>query len=164
VAEPPTIRHARPDELADLVAIEAASDGLFSTIGFDLFPGPATVAAMARAPAVLVAGDPPVGFARVEEVDGLAHLEQLSVAPDHGRRGIGRALLEAACDWARDAGYEAITLVTFQDVAWNAPFYASASFRPLSALTPGLIALREIDRVNKLDDLGPRVVMVRRLN
>ena len=32
-----------------------------------------------------------------------AHLEQLSVHPDHGRRGLGRALLRAGCAWAGGA-------------------------------------------------------------
>jgi len=145
------------------VALEAASDTLFDAIGFDLVPGPATEAAMSAALAVLVAGDPPVGFARLEELDGLAHLEQLSVEPAHGRQGIGRALVEGACDWARELGYGAMTLVTFADVPWNAPFYASAGFRRLSHLTPGLAALREVDRANGLDELGARIVMVRRL-
>lgn len=37
-----------------------------------------------------------VGFAHVLEPDGLCHLEQLSVDPDHGHSGVGRTLLEAA--------------------------------------------------------------------
>ena len=44
--------------------------------------------------------DVPVGYAVVDIVDGLAHLEQLSVLPDHGRKGLGSALLAHVCDWA----------------------------------------------------------------
>ena len=37
-----------------------------------------------------------VGFVHVIEVDDTAHLEQLSVLPEHGRRGYGRMLVNAA--------------------------------------------------------------------
>ena len=146
------------------MTIEAAADELFGTIGFDLTPGPRTLDGLRRARAVLVAGRPPVGFAAIEEVDGSAHLEQLAVHPDHARQGIGRALLEAVCQWAARAGYPTLTLVTFADVAWNGPFYAGAGFAPTTRLGPGLAELRAIDRRNGLDDLGRRQVMVRRLD
>ena len=63
-------------------------------------PGPATVAELAGAQLLLVAGDPPVGYARMEMVDGQAHLEGLSVRPSSMRRGIGSALVRAVCDQA----------------------------------------------------------------
>jgi GNAT superfamily N-acetyltransferase len=159
----PAIRPADPEELEQLVAVEAAADRLFATVGFDLYPGPGTIDGLRRARAVLVAGRPPVGFAAVDEVDGSAHLEQLAVHPDHGRRGIGRALLEAACHWASRAGYPTMTLVTFTDVAWNGPFYVRSGFVPLVELGPGLAELRALDRANGLEDLGCRQVMVRHL-
>lgn len=145
------------------MAVEAAADRLFATVGFELYPGPGTIDGLRRARAVLVAGRPPVGFAAVDQVDGSAHLEQLAVHPAHGRRGIGRALVEAACDWARRAGYPTMTLVTFTDVVWNGPFYVRAGFVPLTELGPGLAALRAMDRDGGLDDLGGRQVMVRHL-
>jgi GNAT superfamily N-acetyltransferase len=111
-----------------LPALETAGDTMFSAIGIGPLPGPANVEEFSAALAVLVAGDPPVGLARIDRIDDTAHLEQLSVHPDHGRRGIGRALLRAACRWARDHGYEELTLVTYRDVPWNGPFYASEGF------------------------------------
>ena len=68
----------------------------------------------------------PIGFALVDLVDGQPHLEEIDVDPAHGRRGVGRALLEAVCAWAREAGHAALSLTTFRDVAWNAPFYERA--------------------------------------
>ena len=44
-------------------------------------------------------------------------------------RGIGRALLTTASDWARAHGLQALSLTTFRNVPWNAPFYASFGFR-----------------------------------
>ncbi len=80
------------------------------------------------------------GLAALVELDGAAHLEQIAVHPDHGRRGIGRALLDASCARVREAGFTAITLTTFRDLEWNAPWYTRHGFRelPREAWGPGL--------------------------
>ena len=154
-----TIRRARTDDLALLPTIEAAADGLFAACGIGPLPPPGDVEALAAALLVLVAGDPPIGFARLEEVDGQAHLEQLAVDPGHTRRGVGSRLLRAAVLAARQAGYERLSLITFRDVAWNGPFYARHGFAPVEHLTTGLSRLRERERELGLDGLGARVVL-----
>src|SRR6478672_2198616 len=60
-----------------------------------------------------------VGFAIAVEVDGNVHVEEVSVLPAFGARGIGSALLEAVVASADAAGQEAVTLTTFRDVPWN---------------------------------------------
>ena len=87
------IRPVRPDELALLPALELAADTMFESLGIGPLPGPGTVEEFAAALVVLVAGDLPVGLCRIDGVGDDAHLEQLSVHPDHARRGTGRALL-----------------------------------------------------------------------
>lgn len=106
----------------------------------------------------------PVGFALVSVVDGLAHLEELDVHPEHGRRGLGTALVETVREWARNAGFKAITLSTFRDVPWNAPFYAQLGFRVLTEdeLTEGLLQLREAEAGRGLP-IRARVMMRREL-
>src|SRR5574337_778762 len=49
----------------------------------------------------------PVGFIWLdtELIDGSVGVAEMDVLPLHGRRGIGAALLEHACAWAREAGY-----------------------------------------------------------
>ena len=42
--------------------------------------------------------------------------------------GIGAGLVRAAQIDARNTGIKALTLTTFRDVAWNAPFYARLGF------------------------------------
>lgn len=73
-------------------------------------------------------GGPAVGFVHVIEGEDFAHLEQISVLPGHGRRGHGRTLVEAAKHEARVRGQYRMTLRTFADVPWNAPFYAKCGF------------------------------------
>lgn len=163
----PVIREAGAEDLPLLPALEAASDTLLAGMpgvrgsGADPLPlpPPASVAELTSALHLLVAGTPPVGFARLEEVDGQAHLEQLSVHPDAAGAGVGRALAEAALGWARAQGYTSMTLSTFAGVPFNAPFYRSCGFTEV--LNPGgeLAALREHEKQLGLDALGERVAM-----
>ena len=167
VAEPASeaVRPAEPDELALLPEIDERSESLFRVAGIYL---PSTGAdgddvELANAAKVLVVGRPPVGFAQVEICDGLAHLRELAVLPSHMRQGYGTQLLEAACAWARAEGYPAMTLTTFVDVSWNAPYYRRRGFVDLAELTPGLLAIRENEKAMGLDELGPRIAMRREL-
>ena len=107
----------------------------------------------------------PVGFALVEILDGQPHLEEIDVDPAHGRRGLGRALLEAALGWARDAGFSAVTLTTFREIPWNAPFYARMGFRALAPheIGPGLVEVVREEAARGLDP-ATRVTMRRELD
>lgn len=57
------------------------------------------------------------------------HIDEIDVTPGHQGQGIGRRLLEAAADWARAKGLSALSLTTFRNIPWNAPFYARVGFR-----------------------------------
>jgi GNAT superfamily N-acetyltransferase len=98
-------------------------------------------------------GREPVGFVLLELVDQGLHLSELSVAPDHGRRGLGRRLVEFVCEWGRVQGFDALTLTTYRDVAWNGPFYQRLGFRviPEASLGEGLRALRRAEAAQGLD-------------
>lgn len=99
----------------------------------------------------------------VVETGGAAHLEQLSVLPAVGRRGHGRALVESAKTEAAGRGHERITLRTYADVPWNAPFYASCGFEESEPDTPFLLALVALERRLGLDRHGRRIQMTARL-
>ena len=99
-----TIRLARSDDLASIVEIERAAGELFRSVGMDLVADddPPTVQELAfyaeggRAFVAVGADDRPVGYLLLDETDGAAHIEQVSVHPSHARGGIGRALIETA--------------------------------------------------------------------
>jgi GNAT superfamily N-acetyltransferase len=97
-------------------------------------------------------------------VDSCAHIAQVSVHPDCAHRRIGGRLIEAAAAWALAHDLDALTLTTFRDVPWNAPYYWRLGFRPVPEhrLGPGL---REIcdDEARAGLDAWPRVVMRREL-
>jgi GNAT superfamily N-acetyltransferase len=159
----PVIRPVRNDELVLLPDLEAAADTLFEPLGIGPLPGPGTPQEFADALVVLVAGDPPVGLCRIDGIGGGAHLEQLSVHPDHGGQGIGRALLRAGCAWAQQHDFDDITLATYRDIPWNGPFYASEGFVERGTADDFLRShgLEPEDPV--MGRFGARVLMVRSL-
>jgi GNAT superfamily N-acetyltransferase len=103
-----------------------------------------------------------VGFALLDRVGGIPYLEEVDVEPNFGRRGIGRSLVLASCDWARAQGSDRITLSTFRDVAWNAPFYARLGFDEIPG-TDLSIALRRLREKEGREGLDPskRIMMWR---
>jgi predicted N-acetyltransferase YhbS len=84
----------------------------------------------------------------------------LDVHPVHGRRGLGRRLVTAICEWATERGIGAVTLSTFRDPRWNRPFYASLGFRviPRDTLSPALTVI-VADEIRRGLDPDQRVVM-----
>jgi GNAT superfamily N-acetyltransferase len=149
------------EELLD--GIETASDLLVRPYG--LWPLPPmtaeeAAAEAARTVATLAVGRPPVGFCRVELVDGHPHIGQLSVLAEYGRRGLGRSLLASACRWAEQHGHRQVTLTTFADIPFNAPFYRRAGFVDMT-VTPGTELSDVVAHEADLARLGPRAVMFR---
>jgi len=164
------IRLARPSDLALLPVVEKhAADnfegyGLAALFARVLTPYAALEQAQ-KAGLLWVAvehSDHPAGFALACEVGGNAHLDELDVDPRHGRQGLGRALVETVCDWARQAGFPAITLTTLSHIPWNAPFYEKLGFRILAPeeLTPALQELLQSEVAHGLP-VENRVAMLR---
>ena len=135
------VRPATAADCPSLPAIERAASRLFLDAGVpshlveDVTPvDEFTVAARdGRLWVASLADDVVVGFALVAWVDGGPHLEEIDVDPAVGRRGIGATLVRAVIEWARVGGHRWLTLTTFADLPWNAPFYARLGFRPLAS-------------------------------
>ena len=106
-----------------------------------------------------------VGFALVEPSGERLHLEELDVLPEHAGRGLGRALMSEVERWAADNRFAEITLTSYRDVPWNAPFYARLGFAILERvdLDAELEARLAAEAARGLDTL-PRVAMRKRLN
>jgi GNAT superfamily N-acetyltransferase len=74
-----------------------------------------------------------VGFLSAEAIaEHELHIHEMSVSEAFQGQGIGRALLEATIEWAVTHRLAALTLTTFRDVPWNAPFYSRLGFEVLS--------------------------------
>jgi 4-diphosphocytidyl-2-C-methyl-D-erythritol kinase len=98
-----------------------------------------------------------------ELAGGAIGIAEIDVLPEHGRRGIGAALLEHACGWARAAGYRRVDLGTLADVPWNAPFYARHGFVVVDKNDPAFAYARDRDREHGFPD-RLRVFMSRNLS
>jgi ribosomal protein S18 acetylase RimI-like enzyme len=106
----------------------------------DFTPGPEALATRMREllgageVTVLVVGDPPVGLALLrfrpspwsETLD--CYLEELYVEPDHRGHGLGRTLMEAAMELARERGAAHMDLGTSEDDAAARGLYESLGF------------------------------------
>ncbi|MGW9378339.1 GNAT family N-acetyltransferase [Streptomyces albidoflavus] len=155
------IRAVHQAELTTLQDIERAAGVWFREIGMaeiaeDEPPSVAELERYVRAGLAWVAADEadrPVAYLIAERVDGNLHVEQVTVRPESARRGIGRALLDHAVGRARSEGAAALTLTTFTEVPWNAPYYVRCGFRVLAEgeLTPGLREIRRAEAAHGLD-------------
>ena len=154
------IAAAQPSDLPLLPAIELAAATLLAG------HAPASVLAETTSQAdlenaqqrghlwVALADGVPVGFAHIEVLaPDIAHLEEVDVHPEHGRRGLGRRLVLAVCQWAATSGYSWVTLTTFRDVPWNMPFYTRLGFEeiPRQELGPALLAVFDDETRRGLD-------------
>ncbi|WP_217630357.1 GNAT family N-acetyltransferase [Nocardioides exalbidus] len=164
------VRPARARDLPLLAAIEDSGVPMFEAVLGDLAgdplssPAPSGAERDAEPGFILVAGDPVVGFAHVRFLESHAHLQQISVHPDHGRRGLGAALLEAAAERATLKGHGSLTLTTYADLPWNAPWYARHGFVEFADDDPRTATQLEISAEEErlgLQEHGRRVWMRR---
>ncbi|NUT48611.1 MAG: GNAT family N-acetyltransferase [Saccharothrix sp.] len=158
------IRPARPEELPLLPPVERAAGEAFREFGMpEIADDDPTPLGKLELLHVWVAVDPhPVAWAAVGVVDGAAHVEQLCVHPDRARRGIGAALLDHVERWAAARGLSALTLTTFRDIPWNAPYYRRLGFHEVPEPSPGLAAVVAAEAAHGLDP-ATRVCMRRPL-
>jgi GNAT superfamily N-acetyltransferase len=161
VTRPLRIRPARADDGSALGEIERLAGVRFRDVGLpDIADAePATVETLseyAHAGRSWVAVDDdeqPIGYVIVDEVDGNAHIEQLSVRPDHQGSGVGRGLVDQVRAWATENQRPAVTLTTFSDVPWNRPLYEHLGFTVLAEdeIGPELRAVRDHEATLGLD-------------
>jgi GNAT superfamily N-acetyltransferase len=145
------IRPARPDDLPLLPDVERAAAAQFRATPYaylaedDYLVSDDVDLEREYVWVAVDEADHPIGFAIVRLLDESVHLHELDVHARHARQGLGRRLIEEVADWARARGATALTLTTFDDVAWNGPYYARLGFRTLdlATLNPGLQAVRQ---------------------
>lgn len=159
------VRPARHDDVAGLAAIEVAAGERFRDVGMDDIADDEPLAEKVLLAAcddgrlwVAELDGEVVGYALgvvlrpgssdapVPEAEPVAqhHLEQVSVVPAAGGRGVGSALVQAVAAWAWAGGGTSLTLSTFRDLPWNGPWYGRLGF--------------EVVPDDELDDLLQRVL------
>ena len=91
-----------------------------------------------------------MGFILAEAQPSSLFIVELSVHLDWQGRGLGRRLINRVAEHARPLGLTSLTLTTFRDVPWNAPFYRRLGFEMLTTLTPELRQKREEETAHGL--------------
>jgi GNAT superfamily N-acetyltransferase len=166
------VRAARWEDLPGLRELERAAGAAFRALGMaavadDDPPSITELIAFqqdGRAWVITNESDSPVAYLLLNVVDGNAHVEQVSVHPDHARQGLGKTLLDTAAAWAQQQGLVALTLTTYAHVPWNAPYYERLGFQVVTEdqITEGLRRIRDHEQARGLAK-WPRVTMRRPL-
>jgi GNAT superfamily N-acetyltransferase len=166
------VRLAGPEHVDKLPAIEREAatrfgDSLPQSVLSHVTPVD-DLAAAQQAGLLWVALEPagaPVGFAVASVSGRCVHLDELDVLPAHGRKGIGSALVEAVEDYAVKSDCTLITLTTFRDVPWNAPFYARVGFEVIPEQELGAELVRRLSDEAALGlERSRRVAMLKPLS
>lgn len=166
------IREAREVEIPALRAIEDKAALIFAHLGMPLLLEMEPTAeetwrrTIAAGTAWVVADQEnrAVAFALCLDTADALHLQELDVDPSVARRRIGAALIDFVAARARELGHQRVTLTTYRDVPWNAPYYDRLGFTVLDRDQQSE-RLRECRRAEAEMglDFKPRVAMELRL-
>lgn len=149
------LRPGADEDIAALQRVDLAASRLFDGTGLiDEPDGPVPVPEDALRAGITtkllyVVTSPfgePVGFALCRVVAHDLYLDQISVDPSHGGRGLGAYMVQAIIEEANDRHLRGVILSTFRDLPWNGPFYAKHGFveLPRSAMKGWMKSLEAI--------------------
>jgi len=165
------IRKATPEEFSILPHIETLAAQAFVELGLndisEMPPLPGSFYSGLPSTAIILLAEHKndiVGFCVTIVLDGQAHLKELSVAYAFSGQGIGKKLLQHMCCEAKTQGHNAITLTTFADISFNAPFYKCLDFAEFTPNTqwPELQNLRAEEKRGALRH-HKRIAMIKNL-
>ncbi len=165
------IRLARREDAPAMPAIERAAgtmferiDGLAGVAGQHTVPVERLLRYIARGHCLVAAHETSlIGFIVTEPHGRDLHIWELDVHPDWQGRGVGSALLRGAMIDARNSGFGALTLTTFAEVPWNAPFYRRMGFVDIDAANHPRLADELAREHDQGMPPGSRVAMIRDL-
>ena len=80
---------------------------------------------------VAQADNRPVGFLLAEAQEKSLFIVEISLHRVCQGKGLGRKLMAYMQEWASQRHFSELTLTTFRDVPWNAPWYARMGFEVL---------------------------------
>lgn len=104
-------------------------------------------------------GDGPVAFLAARVEGERLHIDELDVQDGQHGKGLGKRLLSHARDWARAQGLKSLSLTTFRNIPWNAPYYASFGFSEWDA-DQAPASIRQALRQEAANGLPDRCAMV----
>lgn len=164
---PSDLERPRPPSAADLVQLDAVRSAvdadLVATLDLPAAPSQALADADPATGFTLVAGMQVVGYTRVWDLDGHWHIAELAVHPRARTQGIGGILLTEVCEEVIRRGGSEVTVRTFGDLTWAAPYFARHGFLAYADDPSWLHPLVAAERDSGLLAAASRVSMVRPL-
>jgi GNAT superfamily N-acetyltransferase len=166
------LRSGTTADLDALLRIDQDASVLFEHAGLFLDLPPMhefAVSERARIRASLAAGgtivamdveESPIGFISIGEIEDLHYVEQLSVHPDHMRRGLGATLLERAFDSI--IARHTLWLTTYDHLPWNRPFYERHGYAVIAEDNCPICIRRELDFQRRFLPAPERRIAMRR--
>ncbi|MGD8327587.1 MAG: GNAT family N-acetyltransferase [Sphingomonadales bacterium] len=160
------LRLSTYEDIPALRYIEAQAGQRFRDVGLDKIADHNPLEAEEHALAieeglsfVVEADEEPVGFLVADWMDEALHIAEISVHPNHGGHRLGEVLINAAKGLCAEKGKSQLTLSTFRDVPWNAPYYTKLGFEEIDAAYLGKEhrAMKEAQDI--VFDQTPRVFM-----
>lgn len=134
------LRLAQRDDIPQLVAVERSAAQLFRQLQELQFIAEGEVMnlqqhidfiAQKREWVMASPTEQIAGFIAVQPFARSWHIAELSVTADWQRQGVGKRLIEEVARLALHQGMQRLTLTTFVQVAWNAPYYQRLGFRTI---------------------------------
>jgi predicted N-acetyltransferase YhbS len=155
------LRNGRIDEIDAVREIERFAAARFIDIGMAWItedePTDAITLSQRVAEGRLIVidhGGLPVAAVIFSPVDGDAYIEELDVLPAHAGHRLAARLIDEVAKRAAALGLARLTLSTFRNVPWNAPYYRRLGFEEMAEadLGPGHRAIREQHHAKGLSD------------
>ncbi|EKT63834.1 GNAT family N-acetyltransferase [Providencia burhodogranariea] len=75
----------------------------------------------------------PIGFINIQKLKNSLHIREVSVDQSWQGKGVGRELIQHVLGYALQKKVNNVTLTTFRDVPWNAPYYQRLGFSIIEA-------------------------------
>lgn len=162
-------RFATADDVAKIAPLERAAAEMFRDIDMDAVADDAPISEARLSQAVednLLWVATEFGSVRAyllaEPLADSLYIEQVTVHPEAAHRGIGARLIESVAADERAVELGKLSLISFENVPWNAPYYERLGFLDLdeSEWPAGLAEKVEAEKQRGLH-AWPRVVMTR---
>ncbi|MCE9523757.1 MAG: GNAT family N-acetyltransferase [Alphaproteobacteria bacterium] len=133
-----TIERGHADQARALQMIERAAGSRFRGVGMaaiaDAEPTPLAIledrASQSRLLVAVDANATLAGFLMWSAKDGRAYIEEVSVHPDHAGHRLAARMIDALDNDVRSR-LRHLSLTTFCDIPWNAPYYEILGFTEL---------------------------------
>ena len=144
-----SLREATEDDKDLLATIELDAVALFKTVPELAYLGeshasPEQLSIWLSAGRIYIAEDngKAVGFVAAVTMDDTLYIAEISTIQEYQGKGVGLTLISTVFDWARELAAATgskprVSLTTYREITWNAPYYRKRGFREVEARTLG---------------------------